>query len=329
MKGGVFLLKQTLIANLIDKTDVRAQYDEEAKRLLSLSEILAWILHTCVDEFKEFDIPFIVKNCLVDKPIISEKAVYPDMQDKQQYIETMNSESSTISENTIYYDIRFKVRAPKADEIIEIIVDIEEQKDSSFIKRIIRRGLYYCSRMISEQYGREFQNEEYEKIKKVISIWICPSAANIRQDSIFEIHNTSNVIYGSYEVDENYYDISRVIIICLTDNGQSEQKLIRLLSVYLSDKTTPEEKKYILEHEFNIKMTEEMERGIENMYAFSNVLLERNEQELKTRIAANLLNNTLLNNSDIARATELSEDVVRKIAAIVAEEKKSSASKPL
>ena len=62
--------------------------------------------------------------------------------------------------------------------------------------------------MISEQYGREFQNEEYEKIKKVISIWICPSAANIRQDSIFEIHNTSNVIYGSYEVDENYYVIS-------------------------------------------------------------------------------------------------------------------------
>ncbi|MBR0315470.1 MAG: hypothetical protein IJQ99_01205 [Synergistaceae bacterium] len=76
-------------------------------------------------------------------------------------------------------------------------------------------------------------------------------------------------------------------------------------------------------------MTEEMERGIENMYSFSNVLLERNEQELKTRIAANLLNNTLLNNSDIARATELSEDVVRKIAAIVAEEKESSASKPL
>ena len=86
---------------------------------------------------------------------------------------------------------------------------------------------------------------------------------------------------------------------------------------------------FSIEHEFNIKMTEEMERGIENMYSFSNVLLERNEQELKTRIAANLLNNTLLNNSDIARATELSEDVVRKIAAIVAEEKESSASKPL
>ena len=82
---------------------------------------------------------------------------------------------------------------------------------------------------------------------------------------------------------------------------------------------------FSIEHEFNIKMTEEMERGIENMYSFSNVLLERNEQELKTRIAANLLNNTLLNNSDIARATELSEDVVRKIAAIVAEEKESSA----
>lgn len=325
-------MAQTLIANLIDKTDTRAQYDEEAKRLLSLSEILAWILHSCVDEFKSYDVPFIMKNCFVGKPIISVKAVHPDMPDKtdksdksnkvdnsdkpdNQYVQTMNSESSSIDEETIYFDVRFKVRVPNTGELIEIIIDLEIQKDSSEILKIIRRGIYYCSRLISEQYGTEFKGQHYEKIKKVISIWICPSAANTRQDSIAEIRNTANVIHGNFKMQEKYYDLSRVIIICLSGNEKSEQKIIRLLSVYLSDKTKPEDKKYILEHEFNIRMTEEMERGIDKMYTLSNALIERNEQELKTRFATNLLKDKETKSiSYVARMTELPEDVVRGIA---------------
>ena len=67
-------------------------------------------------------------------------------------------------------------------------------------------------------------------------------------------------------------------------------------------------------------------------YAFSDVLLERSERELKTRIAINLLN--MLNDNDtesisyIARVTELSEDVVREIAFIVAKEKESKTVHP-
>lgn len=332
-------LAQTLIANLIDKTDTRAQYDEEAKRLLSLSEILAWILHSCVDEFKSYDVPFIMKNCFVGKPIISVKAVHPDMPDKtdnsdkpdksdkvdnsdkpdNQYVQTMNSESSSIDEETIYFDVRFKVRVPNTGELIEIIIDLEIQKDSSEILKIIRRGIYYCSRLISEQYGTEFKGQHYEKIKKVISIWICPSAADTRQDSIAEIRNTANVIHGNFKMQEKYYDLSRVIIICLSGNEKSEQKIIRLLSVYLSDKTKPEDKKYILEHEFNIQMTEEMERGIDKMYTLSNALIERTAErtrrEERTRLATNLLKDKETKSiSYVARMTELPEDVVRGIA---------------
>ena len=35
---------------------------------------------------------------------------------------------------------------------------------------IIKRALYYCSRMISFQYGSEFTEAHYEKIRKVYSI---------------------------------------------------------------------------------------------------------------------------------------------------------------
>ena len=281
MKEVFEIVRQTLIANLIDTAGNEAQYDEQSRRLLSMTEILAWILQSCVDEFKEYDIPFIKKNCFVGKPIISQTAVHQDMPDMpeqpdqqavNQYVETMNSEAVTIKEHTVIYDIRFRARAPKTKEIIELIVDLEIQKDSSSILRIIRRGIYYVSRMISAQFGTEFQGEHYENIKKVISIWICPATAQYRQDSIVEFSIKPSTLHGDFEVAEKDVDLQRVLIIGLT-NGETENRLIRLLSVYLSDVKTPEEKKKILEEEFDIKMTEEMEKEIKKMYALSEAFM--------------------------------------------------------
>ena len=56
--------KQTLIADMIDSTDLEAKYDSQAKRLVSMTVILAWILKTCVDEFKQIA-PRRKKKCSV------------------------------------------------------------------------------------------------------------------------------------------------------------------------------------------------------------------------------------------------------------------------
>ena len=49
---------------------------------------------------------------------------------------------------------------------------------------IIKRALYYCSRMNSSQYGSEFTETHYEKIRKVYSIWICPNPPKKRENTI-------------------------------------------------------------------------------------------------------------------------------------------------
>lgn len=51
--------RQTLIANLIDETDVKAKYDRQAKRLLANTAVLAWLLRSCIDEFHDFDVDYI------------------------------------------------------------------------------------------------------------------------------------------------------------------------------------------------------------------------------------------------------------------------------
>ena len=38
--------------------------------------------------------------------------------------------------------------------------------------------------MISEQYGSVFAKSEYSKIKKVVSIWICPNPPEYRKNTI-------------------------------------------------------------------------------------------------------------------------------------------------
>ena len=50
--------------------------------------------------------------------------------------------------------------------------------------KIVKRNLYYCCRLVSAQYGTEFTNSHYEKIKKVYSIFICMNPPNYRKNTI-------------------------------------------------------------------------------------------------------------------------------------------------
>jgi hypothetical protein len=55
-------------------------------------------------------------------------------------------------EQTIYYDIRFKAYVPGKDEPIMLIINLEIQLDDTPGYPLVKRGFYYCARMISEQY---------------------------------------------------------------------------------------------------------------------------------------------------------------------------------
>lgn len=167
----------------------------------------------------------------------------PDGSVRNQYVPKLDSESSSIKESTVRFDIRFKAQVPNSKDVIELIVNVEIQVDASSVRRVVRRGIYYCDRMISEQYGSEFFDEEYENIKKVISIWICPSVAKYKQDSIIEVKHQVNTVYGSFQVAEDDVDIARVIILNLdNEDEQSDHEIIRLLSVLLSDDDSPEKR---------------------------------------------------------------------------------------
>ena len=126
------------------------------------------------------------------------------------------------------------------------------------------------------QYGTVFTKEHYEKIEKVYSIWICPDPAKKRKNGIFKYHTIEEPIYGEPYTKPENYDLMEVVILNLGDaDTNSDSEILNLLNVLFSTGATPEEKKQRLRDEFNIAMTVELEREVQEMSNFSRALIKR------------------------------------------------------
>lgn len=191
-------------------------------------------------------------------------------------VRDMATEDVTIREGKVLYDIRFVVRMPQNGEQIEIIVNVELQSRDTPGYPIPKRGIYYGSRLISAQRGTVFKNQEYEKINKVVSIWICENSAVSRSDTINEYYFCENRRRGNYQEERKNYDLMRVIVMRLGSQGEeSEDDAIRLLSKVFSENITADDKKRVLSEEFNIAVTDSIEQEVERMCNLSDGLEER------------------------------------------------------
>lgn len=127
-----------------------AAVDASCKRLLADKSILAWILKDCVEEYRNSNIQDIAEKYIESEPQIAEVAVNPD--ETNPSIRGLSNEDATLTEGTVTYDIRFMASAPVSGELIQLIINVEAQNDFYPGYPLIKRGIYYCSRMISAQY---------------------------------------------------------------------------------------------------------------------------------------------------------------------------------
>lgn len=312
--------RQTDLAEAIDSVADRAKYDRCAKKILAFKAVDAWILKTCVKEFYSYSVDYISEHCMPEKVEISEHAVHQDQLNKSQKINgnkqitKMNSESSSVNEGTVYYDVRFTAIAPENDELITLIINLEIQTDDKPGYELVTRGTYYCARMISEQYGTIFTNEHYEKIQKAYSIWICPSTPNCRKNSMFRYRTIEESIIGNTYVKKEAYDLAEVIVLNL---GESENEadcgILNLLNTLFSPKVRPAEKKKILSEKYSIAMTEELESEVQRMCNLSTAIANEAARNKSLQTAKKLLLNGKLNFEEIAEVTGLTVDEVKEI----------------
>ena len=265
----------TTIAKNIRVADEKANYDAACKRLLSEKIILAWIMKNCLEEYRDCDVEEIAERYIEGTPQVGEVAVAPDESNCVSMIQGAGNEDTSLTEGTIFYDIRFLAIAPVSAELIRLIINIEAQNDFYPGYPLIKRGIYYCSRMISAQYGTEFTNSHYENIKKVYSIWICMNPPKSRENSITRYYIAEENLAGSVKERKADYDLMAAVMICLGKEEDSGTDLLKLLNVLLSTETGSQDKCQILEEDFHIKMTQTLESEVSLMCNLSKGVEEK------------------------------------------------------
>lgn len=265
---------ETTLSQKIRIAKDNSDYDAACKRLLSEKVILAWIMKNCLEEYRECNISEIIEKYIEWEPQIAEVSVQPD-QTNTSLLRGTRTEDTSITEGTITYDIRFMATAPKSGELIRLIINVEAQNDFYSGYPLIKRGLYYCSRMISAQYGTEFSSAQYNKIKKVYSIWICMNPPKNRENTITKYSITEEQLVGHVTEKVENYDLMSAIMICLgKPNSENYNGVLKLLNVLLSSGTAPDEKEKILHDDFNIEMTQNLEREVSLMCNLSQGIVE-------------------------------------------------------
>lgn len=258
------------------------RYDHACKVVLANKVFLARILKGCVEEYKDCTYEEII-DCIEGMPEIGESNVRPDSQSK---IHGQNTEDASISENTIYYDVKFDAAIPGSDEEMRLIINIEAQKKYNPGYPLIKRALYYASRLISSQYGREFEHSHYEKLKKVYSIWICMDSPKKRMNSVTEYEICERNMVGAVREKKENYDLVKVIMICLgkvdKDTGEvlgCDDKMLRFLNILLAVGLSYGKRKNILENEFEIDLTGEPDKEMNEMCNLSSGIREEGRAE--------------------------------------------------
>lgn len=242
--------------------------DEKIKALLADKQILARILKYSVEEFKEYDILEIINR--IEEIEILEVPVDAGLSHKSKNefgkISGSSTEDNVPGEGVIFYDIRFNIT--KGKKRIKVLINIEAQATTSVSRlgyHIENRMTYYLSRMISAQKEQEFFGSDYDKIKEVISIWICMDARK-NEDSIIEYQLRPEVKFGE-NIHPEEINLLKGILIKIRGGKnmtQSKNKLIEMLEYVIADHSTEEKKNY-LKNECGVEMTKELERKVEAM----------------------------------------------------------------
>ena len=298
--------KETYLAHTIMQTDYEARYDRAAKKLLANKLVLAHILKDCVKEYQACSIMDIAQKYIEGEPevgttgvnmddsnspeqpdikpetVVTQAAEAQAMNTQVTKVQGMGNEDISQNEGTVYYDVRFNAIAPSTEEHgnIRLIINAEAQNRFKLKYPLTKRAVYYGSRLISAQHGTVFTKSDYQKLRKVYSIWICVNPAKRFRNTITRYSLKPETIIGNaVEAPENY-DLINIVMVCLGKMEEwNDNNLIKFLGVLFQNELSARAKKDILERDFNIPMTETFESEVDDMCNLSQGVAEEAMQK--------------------------------------------------
>lgn len=142
--------------------------DQNCKLMISHEEMLSRIIKEFVEEAKHLSIEEIIKI----------------VQDEHRF-QRLNKENSIPGYGTVRFDFFGCIDLPQLDHTIKrIYLNVEIQNDAYPKYSLITRGDAYLSRIQTTQWGKEYNDQNYDGMKKVYLIWILAQAAKKRDGQV-------------------------------------------------------------------------------------------------------------------------------------------------
>ena len=278
-----------------------------------------------VDEFKGMKPEDVVKY-IEGEPSISVVPVEPGLANMEktdaagQRIVGLNTENAEINEGLVRFDIIFYVRMPsivgRKNGLPQIIVNIEAQKDEPTEYKILNRAIFYVSRLISSQKERDFVNTNYDDIKQVFSIWIC---MNMDDNSLSHIHLTKDEMLKPCNWKGNL-DLLNIVLIGITNEipeHDEKYEMHRLIGTLLSGELKEQEKLDIIEHEYNIPISQEFREDVRIMCNLSTGIEERATERATEKTSEKFILNMYKKGYTLDQIADVAETGVDEVEAII------------
>lgn len=322
-------MNEGIIQDVKDQLAGALDYDKAAKGVLSQKKVLAYILKRTVPEFESASLDDIANIYIEGKPEVSTVPVSKDKTNAVRHalerqdtpkIKGTQNEDNSITEGSIVFDVLFRAKAPVTHEIITLIINVEAQKHLKPKKTggtypLLKRAVYYASRLISSQKGTEFTNSDYDKIKKIYTIWICMEAPH-GKSAINRYQLKEQHLLHRYKEPCQNYDLIGIVFVYL-GNSKVKDQLINLLDLMFKSSKNASEKITALHNDFGIDLTKEGEEDLEIMCNLGEGLYEdgvmKGKQEGKIESALEMLKDGVALEK-VAKYSKLSSSMIEKLA---------------
>ena len=300
-----------VLSGAIKRAGDKAMYNDYCKEILSCKQILSRILQETTDEFRMIPIQQ-VQEYIEGIPEISTYPVFWDAMANEK-IDGSDTVSNVPLEGTTTFDIRFAAYAPKEDNYVKLRINVEAQQKFNEKYPLVTRGIYYSSRMISSQYGVEFKDSEYGKIKKIYSIWICMKAPVYMGNTIEKYYICKENVVGDTPNNLENYDKMVMVFVYLNSNCEDKCELTEMLNILFSKQIRVEEKIKKLKEKYGITFESDEKEVLRDMCDFAELLIEEVTEEVTAEVTAKVTAESVRNAAKMAKVLGTKEELIPSI----------------
>ena len=253
---------ETVIQNTI--TNHKIMLDQHCKAIVGNQEMLARMIHEFVREARHLSVKEIMK-------IIKD----------EQCFRWLNNENMIPNYGTVKFDMLCCVDLPQLNGTNKrIYLNVEIQNNIHPGYSLVTRGIAYVLRILTTQWGREYDDKNYDGMKKVYSLWIMPQATK-RKDGDVDVYKVKKERKNGKEENKENYDKEELVMIYLNQKYDTTKKYLKHdevlmpLVVFLNNRIDYQGKKEIIKG-YGFKETES---EVEEMCDYANYLERKARNE--------------------------------------------------